>query len=134
MEIKTIEFNGKKYRPVCVCGRWVNRSTTNPRTYLSRDMWCFYTNEVLGNRDIIHHINRDSLDDRMSNFEKYYWGLHSSKHLTGIKRSEETRRKISIGKSKPNPVRSLNILGENNPNWKGGFSNSYKYSPYRNLV
>lgn len=127
MATKEIVFNGRKYRPVLMKGGWRHRSTTDPRTYLARDMWEYYTGETLEIRDIVHHINGDTLDDRMHNFSKYHWGLHSSKHLTGIKRSNETRRRISIGKSKPNPVRSQNILGENNPNWKGGHSNSYKY-------
>ena len=124
---KEIVFNSRKYRPVFIGGYWRNRSTTDPRTYLARDMWEHFTNKRLGYRDVVHHINEDTLDDRMGNFMRYHGGLHSSKHLTGIKRSAETCRKISVGKSKPNPVRSQNILGENNPNWKGGNSNSYKY-------
>lgn len=127
MESETIEFNGRKYRPKKCKGGTYNIATTDPRTRLSRDMWRYFTGNKLGKNDIIHHINGDTLDDRMANFEKYHWGLHSSYHLTGIKRSDETRQRISVGKSKPNPVRSRNIMGAKNPNWKGGHSNSYKY-------
>lgn len=127
MEDKIIKFNGRKYRPKSMGDCVYNIATTDPRTRLSRDMWEFYTGEKLDDSVVIHHKNEDTLDDRMFNFDKVDWGVHSHNHLTGIKRSNETRQKISIGKSKPNPVRSQNILGENNPNWKGGYSNSYKY-------
>ena len=127
MDNTAIIFNGRTYTTKPTGGILYHIATTNPRTRLSRDMWEFYTGEKLDGSVVIHHNNEDTLDDRMENFEKKDWGLHSHDHLTGIKRSEETRQKISIGKSKPNPVRSQNIQGENNPNWKGGNSNSYKY-------
>lgn len=122
-----IIFNGRKYTPKQQTNGIYHVSTTDPRTRLSRDMWEFYTGEKLKPTEIIHHDNGDSLDDRMENFTKHKWGEHSRMHLTGIKRSKETCKCISVGKSKPNPVRSKNIMGKNNPNWKGGNSNSYKY-------
>lgn len=124
---RTIKFRGNKYRPKKTSNGYYNIRTTDPRTRLSRDMWEFHTSDTLKPTEIIHHINEDTLDDRMDNFVKQEWGEHSRKHLTGIKRSQETCNRISKGKSKPNPVRSRNIRGGNNPNWKGGKSNSYKY-------
>ena len=122
-----ILFEGRSYTPKRMGDSIYHIATADPRTRLSQDMWEFYTGEKLDNSVVIHHKNEITLDDRMDNFEKKDWGFHSHDHLIGIKRSEETRQRISIGKSKPNPVRSQNILGENNPNWKGGNSNSYKY-------
>lgn len=127
VDSQAVIFNGRKYAPKLSGESIYHIATTDPRTRLSRDMWEFYTGEKLDSSIVIHHKNEDTLDDRMENFTKTGWGIHSHKHLTGIKRSDETRQKISIGKSKPNPIRSRNILGENNPNWKGGHSNSYKY-------
>lgn len=66
MATKEISFNGRKYRPVLMKGGWRNRATTDPRTYLARDIWQYFTGEVLNSRDIIHHLNRDTLDDRMN--------------------------------------------------------------------
>lgn len=131
MDSQIVIFNGRKYSPKLSGETIYHIATTDPRTRLSRDMWEFYTGEVLSPSDVIHHENGDTLDDKMSNFTKEEWGIHSRNHLKGIKRSAETKQRISSGKSKPNPVRSLNILGENNPNWKGGCSNSYKYSRVR---
>jgi len=127
MGSQEVIFNNRRYTPKLSGGSIYHIATTNPRTRLSRDMWEFYTGEKLTPSVIIHHKNGDTLDDRMENFTKTDWGVHSRNHLVGIRRSDKTRQRISIGKSKPNPVRSQNILGENNPNWKGGHSNSYKY-------
>lgn len=133
MDTQTIIFNDRKYTPK-VNGKTIYHiATTDPRTRLSRDMWELFTGETLKASEVIHHANGDTLDDRMGNFQKVEWGIHSHNHLNGIKRSDETKLKISLGKSKPNSVRSLNILGANNPNWKGGKSNSYKYSKYRKI-
>ncbi len=124
---KEIVFNGRKYRPVFIGGYWRHRSTTDPRTYLARDMVKLIRGITLTSMDVVHHIDGDSLNDEISNLSVLLCGVHSSNHLTDIVRSDETRRRISVGKSKPNLVRSQNILGKNNPNWKGGNSNSYKY-------
>ncbi len=124
---KEIVFNGRKYRPVFIGGYWRYRSTTDPRTYLARDKVSVIRGIDLKPSDVVHHINGDTLNDGMENLSVVLWGVHSSNHLTDLVRSPETREKISIGRSKPNPVRSQNIMGENNPNWKGGNSNSYKY-------
>jgi len=131
MEKEIVIFNGRFYSAKTMKGGIYHIATTDPRTRLSRDMWEFFKREKLKSTEIIHHINGNSLDDRMENFAKMEWGIHSSTHLTGIKRSKKTKYLISVGKSKLNPIRSKNIIGKNNPNWKGGHSNSYKYSKYR---
>ncbi len=133
MDRRIITFNGRKYSSKKSGNQVYHIATTDPRTRLSRDMWEYYKQEKLSLHDIIHHINGNTLDDRIENFSKVFWNIHSHNHLIGIKRSKETRKKISQVKSKPNPIRSLNILGENNPNWKGGKSLTYKYNLYRKV-
>ena len=89
---KEITFNGKKYRPVFIGGYWRNRSTTDPRTYLSRDMVEFYIGNKLSTNTVVHHTDGNSLHDELDNFFLRARWEHSRGHLLGIKRSAETRR------------------------------------------
>lgn len=54
---------------------------------------------------MIHHINGDTLDDRIENLQKMARGVHQSLHHKGI---------------------SINSK-ENHPNWKGGIKNKMLY-------
>lgn len=129
MDKERITFNGRWYSTKLSGEQHYHIATTDPRTRLSRDMWEYCRGPLLAS-EIVHHINGNTLDDRMDNFAKIEWGVHSRKHLSGIKRSEETKHKISLGKSKPNPARSQNIMGKDNPNWKGGSSYRYRREEY----
>lgn len=125
---KEIIFNGRKYRAVFIGGYWRNRSTTDPRTYLSRDMVTAIRGIDLKPDDVVHHIDGDTLKDVIENLSVVLRGVHSSNHLTDIVRSAETRIKMGDSRrGKKNPQHSSNVLGSKNPNWKGGHSNSYKY-------
>ena len=56
--------------------------------------------------NVIHHINKDRTDNRISNLQLMTLGQHTTLHNTGRKYSEETCRKLSES-----------LKGENNPNW-----------------
>ena len=56
--------------------------------------------------NVIHHINKERTDNRISNLQLMTSGQHTTLHNTGRVYSEETRRKMSES-----------LSGENHPNW-----------------
>ena len=105
MAVKIIvEYNGRKYTIVKMRGGLRLRSTTDPRTYLARDVMEYNLGYCLLPNDVVHHKDGDTLNNLIDNLIVRQRGEHSSEHILGIKRSKETCRKISVGKSKPNPV------------------------------
>lgn len=90
------QFNGKKY--YLKEKRWIR--TTHPQMLLSHDIWNFYNpNNPILSEEIIHHKNRNTLDDRIENLEKM------------------TRRKHI----------SLHHIGKNHRNWRGGIKSKALY-------
>lgn len=56
--------------------------------------------------NVIHHINEDKTDNRISNLRLMTLGQHTTLHNTNRTYSEETRRKLSES-----------LRGKNHPNW-----------------
>jgi hypothetical protein len=50
--------------------------------------------------EAVHHINRNRSDNRIENLEVMNHGEHTRMHHKGLKRSRETKDKISISKKK----------------------------------
>ena len=79
----------------------------NPQIQLAHDIWNFYNpNDKIEKNDgnVIHHINKNSLDNRIENLQKMTHGEHSSLHRqidmignsnASGKRSNKTKIKIS---------------------------------------
>ena len=56
--------------------------------------------------NVVHHINEDKTDNRISNLRLMTLGQHTTLHNTGRVYTEETRRKMSES-----------LSGEKHPNW-----------------
>lgn len=46
--------------------------------------------------EIVHHIDGDKINNDITNLELMYHGEHTALHHTGSKRSDETKKKISL--------------------------------------
>ena len=103
-------FNDRKY--FLHRNRWLR--TSHPHIQLSYDVWNFYLPYALiKEKEVIHHINKDSSDDRLINLQK----MDENEHIR------------------------LHQKGKNNSNWKDGSSknileynrNYSKYIKYKTL-
>lgn len=77
-------------------GYWMR--TTHPSIKLAYDIWNYYNPEDKIEKydgNVIHHINENTLDDRIENLLKLTHSEHSSSHKKGKRCSEETKNKMS---------------------------------------
>lgn len=77
-------WNGKRYH--LSHGRW-ERQTKEGHIPLANDVWNYYHLEdliVLGNGFVIHHINKNPLDNRIENLQKMGDSEHKKMHSMGI--------------------------------------------------
>ena len=75
-------WNGRKY--FFLKNRWVR--TDESKIKLAWDVWNYYNvNNIIKYKDgnVIHHINRNSLDDRIENLEKMSRRNHQIFHQKG---------------------------------------------------
>lgn len=54
--------------------------------------------------EAVHHINHSRSDNRLENLEVMGHGEHTKMHHTGLKRSDETRKRISELKTKGDEI------------------------------
>ena len=74
------------------------------------DGWMFehryFIEQHLGRKldvsEAVHHKNHNRSDNRLENLEVMDHGAHTTMHHTGLKRSDETRRRISESLKKEN--------------------------------
>ena len=79
---KYIIWNNRKYG--LMENRWYR--TINPRIQLSHDVWNFYNpnNKIIkSDGNVIHHINKNTLDDNIENLLKMTNGEHIKFHRKG---------------------------------------------------
>lgn len=88
--------------------RWFR--TKNPCIQLAHDVWNFYnpTSRIeKGDGNVIHHINKDSLDNRIENLQKMSRGKHTSFHLIGNGHGKSNKGKVLTKDHKENISKAL---------------------------
>ena len=76
-----VEYNGRKYTIVKMKGGRRLRSTTDPRTYLARDVMEYNLGWPLLPNDVVHHKDGDCFNNDISNLECVNRSKHASEHL-----------------------------------------------------